>query len=53
MGISLRFARHSGVMKGKDDEHMLKASELCMIPDQEYGIRMDRGSLQKSIDKAT
>ena len=29
-------------MERTDDEHMLNASELCTILDQEYGISTDR-----------
>ena len=30
------------LLERTDDEHMLNASELCMILDQEYGISTDR-----------
>ncbi len=32
-----------------DDEHMLNASELCTILDQEYGIGTDRKMYSSSI----
>ena len=32
------------LLERTDDEHMLNASELCTILDQEYGIRQRRKS---------
>ena len=33
------------LLERTDDEHMLNASELCTILDQEYGISTDRRTI--------
>ena len=42
------------LLERTDDEHMLNASELCTILDQEYGISTDRRTIyteMESLDK--
>ena len=38
------------LMERTDDEHMLNASELCTILDQEYGISTDRRTIYTEME---
>ena len=38
------------MLKRTDDEHMLNASELCTILDQEYGISTDRRTIYTEME---
>ena len=38
------------LLERTDDEHMLNASELCMILDQEYGISTDRRTIYTEME---
>ena len=39
------------LLERTDDTHMLNASELCTILDQEYGIRTDRRTIYTEMGK--
>ena len=38
------------MLERTDDEHMLNASELCTILDQEYGISTDRRTIYTEME---
>ena len=38
------------LLERTDDEHMLNASELCTILDQEYGISTDRRTIYTEME---
>ena len=38
------------LLERTDDEHMLNASEVCTIMDQEYGISTDRRTIYTEME---
>ena len=46
----MKSGKCENLLERTDDEHMLNASELCTILDQEYGISMDRRTIYTEME---